>query len=342
VEPTSDHPAAISLPLGDADAGVRLDRFLALRVGLSRADARRLLAEGLVVLDGRVRGYADKGLSLPATGTVLVLDPRPRAALHVKGADIGAGSEQDRNDAGSATAGVAPLAEGAGWLAVDKPAGWPVHPLREDETGTVLNAVAATHPEIQGVGDEGGLRSGVVHRLDTDTSGVLLFATTESEWARLREAFRSHRVEKVYRALVAGSVPKTAAPETGEWGPETETWLAVARHRPARVRVVDETWRRRRPGHPTRQRLRVVEVLAGASLVEVQISTGFLHQIRVTLAHQGNPVLGDGLYGDAHALSFGARRQMLHASRVRFEEISAESPDPDDFRTVLSALRPPA
>ncbi|NIR59804.1 MAG: RluA family pseudouridine synthase, partial [Gammaproteobacteria bacterium] len=76
------------------------------------------------------------------------------------------------------------LARGAGWVAVDKPAGVPVHPLRADERGSVLAAVAARHPEVQGVG-EGGLRSGVVHRLDVGTSGVLLVATAEDAWQRL-------------------------------------------------------------------------------------------------------------------------------------------------------------
>jgi 23S rRNA pseudouridine1911/1915/1917 synthase len=329
-----DSDGTVSIPLREADAGVRLDRFLASRIGLSRSDARRLLADGLVALDGRIRGYSDKGLSLPATGIVRVLDARSRGELSVK--DASGGPDEP---GASVLAEPVRLAEGPGWLAVDKPAGWPVHPLREDETGTVLNAVAAMHPEIRGVGDEGGLRSGVVHRLDTDTSGALLFATTDASWTRLRDAFREHRVEKVYRALVVGRPPAHLAPESGEWGPETEVMLAVARHRPARVRVVDEDWRRRRPGHPARQRLRVVEPLLGASLIEVQIATGFLHQIRVTLAYQGHPVLGDGLYGDERALALGAGRQMLHAARVRFEEIVAESPDPEDFRALLDTLR---
>jgi len=331
----------LSIPLREADAGARLDRFLAERIGLSRSDARRLLAEGLVLLDGRVRGYADKGLALPPRGVVQVRDARGRRDLQVREPSASSGSERD---AGPGLAPLRELARGPGWLVVDKPAGWPVHPLRADETGTVLNAVAARHPEIRGVGDEGGLRSGVVHRLDVDTSGVLVLATDDVQFARLRAAFREHRVEKVYRALVAGHPGEDLAPASGEWGPETELVLAVARHRPAQVRVVDDAWRRRRPGHPARQRLRVVERFARASLVEVQIITGFLHQIRVTLAHHGHPVLGDALYGhalygDGTTLASAARRQMLHAARLRFEEIAAESPDPDDLRTLVDALR---
>ena len=124
------------------------------------------------------------------------------------------------------------LAHGPGWLAVDKPAGMPVRPHAEDERGTVLNAIAALEPAVHGVG-EGGLRSGVVHRLDVETSGVLLVATREDAWRRLRRAFAERRVEKVYFALVWGEL----ASRPGEALEEVEVGLVVARHRPARVRV---------------------------------------------------------------------------------------------------------
>ena len=118
-------------------------------------------------------------------------------------------------------------ASGPGWLAADKPAGMPVHPLAEDETGTLLNAVVARHPEVQGVG-EGALRSGVVHRLDVDTSGVMLVARDQGTWQRLRDAFTARQVEKVYRALLLGRLQGEGAVSVG---------LLTARHRPARVRV---------------------------------------------------------------------------------------------------------
>jgi 23S rRNA pseudouridine1911/1915/1917 synthase len=187
--------------------------------------------------------------------------------------------------------------------------------------------VAARHPEIQGVG-EGGLRSGVVHRLDVDTSGVVLFASAEPAWQRLRAAFAEHRVEKVYRALVRGRLlepGKAALP------------LALARHRPARVRVV--TGRERRRARSVRQGVlswRPLEVFEAATLVEVRPVTGFLHQIRVVLAHRGHPLLGDVAYGGDAA---EAPRHMLHAARVAFEEVVAESPDPEDFAALCRRLR---
>jgi 23S rRNA pseudouridine1911/1915/1917 synthase len=85
----------------------------------------------------------------------------------------------------------------------------------------------------------------------------------------------------------------------------------------------------------------VLERLRGATLLEVTMETGFLHQIRATLAYLGHPLAGDALYGDERALALGARRQMLHAARVAFEEIEAESPDPADFRALLEELRWP-
>ena len=219
------------------------------------------------------------------------------------------------------------LASGPGWLAVDKPAGTPVHPLRADETGTLLSAVLARHPETQGVGEK-GLRSGVVHRLDVDTSGAMLFAVTEPAWQRLRAAFREHRVEKVYRALVAGRI------DAGE----AQVGLLTARHRPAKVRVVDAGEARSARGvRMGFMRWEPIQYFESATLVEARPTTGFLHQIRATFAHFGHPILGDRTYAD-EATSRAAARHMLHAASVRFEEVAADSPEPEDFKAVRERL----
>ncbi len=263
-------------------------------------------------VDGRTVGVGAKGTPL-APETVVEVAPFVRP-------------EQQRAVA-EPQAPLAVLSSGPGWVAVDKPAGVPVHPLREGETGTLLGALLARHPELHGVG-EGGLRSGVVHRLDVDTSGVLLFATTEAAWQRLREAFRERRIEKVYRALVVGRLERDG---------EVELPLVTARHRPARVRVVGEH------EHPRSARScalswRPLELLGPATLLEVRPRSGFLHQIRVTLAHLGFPIAGDRVYG-AGADALGAPRQMLHAARVRFEEVEAASADPEDFASLCRRLR---
>jgi 23S rRNA pseudouridine1911/1915/1917 synthase len=303
-----------TLLVEDVEAGQRLDVFLAGKLELSRAQARRLLARGAVRIGTRTQSENAKGRRVAAGTTVLVerfsrpehqrVAPEPAAPLVV-------------------------LAEGHGWIAVDKPAGSPVHPLEPDETGTVLNALIARHPDMQGVG-EAGLRSGVVHRLDVDTSGVLLFATAEESWGRLRSAFSGHRVEKVYHALVTGRM--------GGDG-EIELGFVTARHRPARVRVVEESERLRSRGARIGSlRWRCLEHFSDATLVEVRPRTGHLHQIRVTFAHMGFPVMGDAAYGSPGSPD-GPPRQMLHAASLAVDAVSASCPDPADFRAVCERLR---
>jgi 23S rRNA pseudouridine1911/1915/1917 synthase len=280
------------LRVGDADSGRRLDVFLAAQLELSRAQARRLLARGAVRIGSRTLSERAKGERVSA-GTAIEVARFARP-------------EDQRA------------------FAIDKPAGTPVHPLEPDETGTVLNALAARHPEVQGVG-EGGLRSGVVHRLDVDTSGVLLFATREGAWQTLRAAFREHRVEKIYRAVVVGRLEGDGAIELG---------FVTARHRPA----TDAELSRSRGVRMGSLRWRCLERFDRATLIEVRPRTGHLHQIRATFAHLGFPIAGDPLYG-APGDSTGAPRQMLHAVRAACGEVAASSPDPADFRAVCERLR---
>jgi 23S rRNA pseudouridine1911/1915/1917 synthase len=300
------------LEVGEAEAGERLDVFLATRLELSRAQVRRLLARGAVRIAARTLGESAKGERVALGATVEVehfappehqrARPEPQLPLVV-------------------------LASGPGWLAVDKPAGTAVHPLDPDETGTVLNAVVARHPEIQGVG-ESGLRSGVVHRLDLDTTGALLFATREDRWSQLRAAFSEHRVTKVYRALVRGCLEGDGSIELG---------FVIARHRPARVRVL-ELGERSRGARMGSLRWRCLERFAGATYVEIRPRTGHLHQIRATFEHLGHPLIGDRVYGTA-AEAAGSPRQMLHAQHVAVGDVAATSAEPEDFAAELTRLR---
>ncbi len=295
--------------VGPRQDGKRLDAFLAEALGVSRARVRRALAAGAVTWRDRPAGLEAKGAPV-ASGDEIRVEPQPDPAeappLPEPGAPLGV------------------LTEGDGWLAVDKPAGTPVHPLRVGESGTVANALVARHPELVGVG-EGGLRSGVVHRLDVDTSGVLLFATAEDAWQRLRGAFRSHKVEKTYLAVVAGRL---------EGEGELILRLGVGRHRPARVRVLPGEGAG--AGRRTQTRWRSLAASDEASLVEARPTTGFLHQIRVSLAHLGHPILGDAAYcGPEHAL---APRQLLHARHLAWKEVDAASEPPPDFAAAVRGL----
>jgi 23S rRNA pseudouridine1911/1915/1917 synthase len=294
--------------VNEVEAGARLDVFLAGALGATRGQVRRLLAAGGVRVDGGAAGLSAKGRLLgrgervaveePTLAAAAAPEPEPEAALVV-------------------------LAEGEGWLAVDKPAGVAVHPLAPGERGTLLNALVARHPEVTGIG-EGGLRSGVVHRLDVDTSGVLLFATDELRWLDLREAFRRHRVAKTYRALVHGRLEGAGA---------LVLHLSVLRHRPARVGVVEPGAGRSRR---TELSWRSLEVFAGTTLVEVSPRTGFLHQIRASLAHLGHPVVGDVAYGAPEGF---AERHLLHAARVATGDVEAESPDAPDLAQAVAEQR---
>lgn len=316
-----------------ADAGARLDLFLARHLEISRAQARRLLGRGAVRVDGRSLGEKDKGQAL-ATGAEIVVEAfRPPSTW----------APQPEPEGGAPPPVV--LASGPGWLVVDKPAGMPVHPLNEGETGTVLNAVVAAHPEVQGVG-EGGLRCGVVHRLDVWTSGALVMATEEATWQRLRAAFAEHRVAKRYLALVEGDFA-AAQSGSGDEPMRMEIGLVMARHRPAKVRVARADELGGPSVRPISQTVRLVESYGDASLVEIVPKTGFLHQIRVTLAHLGHPVLGDRTYaphprrnnaGQTLADRCGAHRHMLHAAEVEISDVHAVAPLPADFERCRAWL----
>lgn len=298
-----------------AEAGGRLDRSLARWLDLSRRQVLELFDRGRVRLNGRAVGRDAKGRHLMVDDRLEVLAferpeaqrvvPEPGRPLHV-------------------------VSEGAGWLIADKPAGMPVHPLRAEETGTLLNAVMARYPQIHGVG-EAGLRSGVVHRLDITTSGAVLFALDELHWQRLREAFRGRAVHKRYEAVVRGQL-------TGE-GREVLP-LVIHQHHPARVRVAGST---RGPARRCALRWRALEMFADATHLGIDLETGFLHQIRVMLAHRGHPILGDAVYGDAgptaDAPADSVERPMLHARRLAFEAIAGECEPPDDFQQLVRRLR---
>jgi len=317
-EPGQPGPSARILELSPACAGVRLDLFLAAQLGLSRGQARRLLERGAVSLGAKPLALSEKGMALPGRGQVCI-----QAFVSPADQRIPLPEENEPRPA--------VVSEGPGWLALDKPPGMPVHPLRQDERGTLLGHVAALRPDVHGVG-EGGLRSGVVHRLDVGTSGVVLVATESRQWTRIRGAFHAHQVAKRYRALVEGEVDWPAE------GLALRLPLRVAQHKPARVRLASPAESARGLSREIEQTVRRVEALPGASLVEIEPRTGFLHQIRASLAHLGHPVVGDARYGAKVGLA-GAERHMLHAAEVVFEEVSGAAPEPDDFRVVLQRLR---
>lgn len=309
-------PTDIQFTISPDDAGARVDVFLSQRLGMGRTAVRHLLDTGHVELGKHLLNEGSKGLLLRA-GSILTV----RHFEHPNDVAIIANPNLS----------LTILAQGEGWVIVDKPQGMPVHPLVSDENETVLNALICRFPQVQGVG-EGGVRSGVVHRLDIDTSGTLLFATKQNTWQNLRDLFRRHQTTKIYRAIVAGRLMGS--------GRETMD-LAIAQHRPARVRVIAPSDQPKKKGARTcHLNWRAVEALRDATLLEIQLDTGFLHQIRAMFQAKGHPIVGDQLYGlNTHP---PAARQMLHAAELTVGPAHATSPDPQDFQSVLAQLRDPA
>jgi 23S rRNA pseudouridine1911/1915/1917 synthase len=284
------------------DGGKRLDVLLAERLPeISRRRARLLIAAGAVSIDGR---------------RVLV-QSRPVAA----GQEIACHLQDFEFPRSEALDPLRVLHEDESLVAIDKPSGMPSHPTFARKLGTALQLVEEMLRRRAGK----KVPLWPLHRLDTATSGVLLFAKTRAAARAVNQNFARRRVAKRYAALVAG-VPEPA---------EGEIDLALAE---GHLRTEPSA-----AGKTALTRYRVVERLADAALVDLEPETGRMHQLRVHLSAIGHPVLGDTKYGGAAAGR--APRLMLHASRVELphpasgEAFGVESPLPADFRAAAAAMR---
>jgi 23S rRNA pseudouridine1911/1915/1917 synthase len=291
-----ESPAAVLV-----DRAVRLDAFVAAACPtLSRRLARRLIDAGIVRVNDR-----------PATrGTRLV--PGDRVTLP----PVRLEPETDLP--------VTVVYADERLIVLDKPGGMPGHALDPRQRGTLAAFLAARFPETGGVGDP--LSSGLAHRLDTGTSGLVLAARTPATFARLRAAFRSGEVTKRYLAIVAGTPPPHAA---------VDTPLA---HDPGdRRRMVPAA-----PGlraWPARTEVVLLRAAGGRALVEATLRTGVMHQVRVHLALLGCPVVGDPLYGGPEG-HLPPARHALHASALipggRLADLPAwESALPADLTAIV-------
>jgi 23S rRNA pseudouridine1911/1915/1917 synthase len=286
------------LRAGPEDAGARLDAFLAGPLG-SRARAQRLIDDGAVRVDGAV---VPKRHKLGAGETVTVdVPPEPEPA---------------------AEAAPAPFTvryEDADLLVVEKPAGVVVHPARGHRSGTLAQALAG----MAAGGDEG--RAGIVHRLDRDTSGLLVVARSPAAHRALKAALQARAITREYLALVEGRPPA----RTGTID------APIGRDRRHRTRMSTDTDDPR----DAVTHFAVEELLPQTTLLRVRLETGRTHQIRAHLQAIGHPVVGDPEYGAPARL--GLERQFLHAARLRFAqpstgaEIDVDSPLPDDLRAAL-------
>jgi len=306
-------PKVHTLTVEPAKAGQRVDLFVGEALGLSRARLKRLFEEGAVRVNGRP---AKKGLLVTAGQQVTVEY-----------------EEQTREAVPDADFPLVVLHEDSVLVAVDKPAGRPSQPLRPGETGTVANALVARYPECAGASED-TREGGLCHRLDIETSGVLLAARTREAWNAMRTAFGGREVDKRYLALV-----------TGPLADEGEIDMPLRHHprHPDRVEpaLVDPEGDAR----PAQSEFKVLARAGEYSLVEVRIHTGVLHQVRAHMAGVGAPLVGDTLYGGREEP--GLSRFFLHAKSLGFthpvtgQRQQVESPLPGELAAVLQKYQLP-
>jgi 23S rRNA pseudouridine1911/1915/1917 synthase len=286
-------------------AGARLDKFVGERCPeLSRTHAQQLIAAGFITVNRRPAKSSHK----LNTGDRIDITIPPETPSPLEPENI-------------------PLKiiyEDADLLVVDKPAGLAVHPAPGHPSHTLVNAILNYLPGL--ADDTDSLRPGIVHRLDKDTSGLILVAKNRPAQANLSEQFKSRAVKKAYLTLVKGKL----TPEKGI----IEADIGRDRRRRQRMAVVAE-------GREARTDYRVIRYYGNHTLLEIKPETGRTHQIRVHLAAIGYPVVGDATYGFK---SPHLSRQFLHASKIGFylpstgKYVEFESPLPPDLEKVLKEI----
>jgi len=317
------------------DAGLRLDQFWAREfaaAGVSRERVKDWIQAGLATIDGRVCVKPGQRL-----------EGRERLALNAPEITSAAAPQPEPGE-------LRVLYRDTSIAVVDKPAGLTTHPADSQPDGTLVNRLLHHFPELAPeVSGMDGDRPGIVHRLDKDTSGLILVALTEAARLELAQAFADRSVHKTYLAVVHG---RPQGESHGRYGPDAGfVDLPIGRHPTLRTRmaVLKKGGREAR----TSWRRLWTDRLGRASLLAVTLHTGRTHQIRVHMAHLGHPLVGDPVYGPAqHAawlrqpgpLAALAPRQMLHAFRLEFAHpdtgaaMAFRQDPPEDFRALLRGL----
>jgi len=304
--------------ISEQDAGKRLDQFLATTgLHLSRSQAKRWIEEEGILLNGKATKPSahlrtgDQVSGILPTPKPLALEPEP-LPLSI-------------------------LYEDSSIIVIDKTAGMVVHPAPGNLSGTLVNALIYHCKDLTGI--NGALRPGIVHRLDKETSGVMVAAKNDESYHQLTKQFKNRTIDKVYLAIARGKFSQE----------EGSIDLAIGRHPTERKRMST----RSRRGRRAVTSWKVLERWEGFTLLELHPQTGRTHQIRVHLAAMGHPILGDPLYGKRSASQApvlkecfrGLHRQALHAHRLGFthphtgEKVEFISPLPPDMKEVIDWLR---
>ena len=299
----------IQLVVSAGADGARLDKYVADMVtDLSRTYARQLIEDAHILLNGH--------------------DARPSAPVHAGNLVTVRRPVSRPTDLIAEDIPLNTVYEDADIVVVDKPAGMVVHPAPGHLSGTLVNALLARYPDITVSGD---LRPGIIHRLDRDTSGLLVVARNDAARHHIQAQQQARTMLKVYLAVVEGRFKE----------PEGAIDAPIARHLTDRTRMAIVA-----DGRVARTYWRVLEDLGDYTLIAARLETGRTHQIRVHFAHKSRPVLGDPLYGPRKPrATFGLTRQFLHAHRLGFvlpatgTWVEFESPLPPDLQAVLEKLR---
>ena len=321
--PAANHSATRELLALDTDSGTRLDRFVAAHCAdLSRSRVQELIDAGLILVNGKP---AKSSFKLHG-GELLTVRAEPRPAPHAEAESIPLDVLYEDDDV----------------IAVNKAAGMTVHAGAGNVSGTLVNALLGRGQSLSQSGDP--LRPGIVHRLDKETSGVILVAKNDAAHAKLGEAFRQRAIKKTYLALVQGLLE----------GKSGRIELAIGRdpiHR-TRMATVRKSWHGAAIANPREARTdwRALAKIGDTTLLEVQLHTGRTHQIRVHFSALKHPVVGDTLYGAAAELRVGKftlpvlERNFLHAAKLGFAQprtggwIEVRAPLPIELREYLKKL----
>ena len=284
----------------------------------SRGGIARLIKSGRIFLNG-ASTRADYPVKLHDTAEVL------RSDLSTALPELKLGTDNIN---------IPVLYDDASIVVIDKPAGVQVHPAGRTDTGTVAHWVVAHYPEVRGIG-ENSLRPGIVHRLDRETSGVLVVAKTETVFQELKRLFQDREIEKKYIALVYGNMPEL----------QGEIDKPLMQRSGELKRIVVETQHVPEAARQALTHYRVLARYQAFDLLEVTPKTGRTHQIRAHLASLGHPIVGDKLYAFKpmrRGEKLFSARQMLHARSLRFALFSKKhafaAPLPQDFRAVLRSI----
>ena len=289
--------------------GERLDVFLArMDETLSRSRVQRFIADGHVMVDGKTPKASQR---LSEGATVAVEMPEPEATDILP--------EQIPLDI---------LYEDEDVIVVNKARGMVVHPAAGVSRGTLVNALLAHCKDLSGI--NGALRPGIVHRLDKDTSGVMIAAKNDAAHRSLAEQIQQKTAKRVYWAILTGNIAEEEGVIHGAIGrnPKDRQKMAVVREN----------------GKDATTKFRVLERFGTYTLVECRLMTGRTHQIRVHMAYIGHPVVGDPKYG-AKKCPFSIEGQALHSKTLMFthprtgEKMEFEAPLPEDMQIILDELR---